>query len=66
MTGRYTWLPDMKKAGQMVLAAVLYDANGDFGRYRHTGATGGAAKGRTGRNNRGTGATGRRYSKAGP
>jgi flagellum-specific peptidoglycan hydrolase FlgJ len=30
MTGRYTWLPDMKKAGQMVLAAVLYDANGDF------------------------------------
>ena len=39
---------------------------GLFGRYRHTGATGGAAKGRTGRNNRGTGATGRRYSKAGP
>ena len=30
VTGRYTWLPDMKRTGQMVLAAVLYDANGSF------------------------------------
>ncbi|MDD3298426.1 MAG: stalk domain-containing protein [Firmicutes bacterium] len=30
MTGKYTWIPDMKRAGQMALAAVLYDANGSF------------------------------------
>lgn len=30
MTGQYTWVPDMKNTGQMVLVAAVYDGNGSF------------------------------------